>query len=176
MNFFHFNEAIENAIGYKIYCDLDGVLVDLKNGLMNQFDVDSPLSREEIDEYIKDLKNEGGNLKDFFAKLPWTKTGKNLWTYLTPYEPFILTAANHKENPDIVAGKYEWCSNHLNLPKNKIIMEKEKQKYAGPKKILIDDMSENIENWEDSGGIGILHHSAPETIHKLKKIILSKRQ
>jgi hypothetical protein len=176
MNFFHFNEAIENAIGYKIYCDLDGVLVDLKNGLMNQFDVDSPLSREEIDEYLNDLKNEDGDLKDFFANLPWTKTGKNLWNYLTPYEPFILTAANHKQNPDIVAGKYDWCSNHLNLPKNKIIMEKEKQKYAGPKKILIDDMSENIKNWEDSGGIGILHHSAPETIHKLKKIILSKRQ
>jgi hypothetical protein len=176
MNFFHFNEAIENAIGYKIYCDLDGVLVDLKKGLMNQFDVDSLLSREEIDEYLNDLKNEDGDLEDFFENLPWTKTGKNLWTYLTPYEPFILTAANHKENPDIVAGKYEWCSKHLHLLKNKIIMEKEKQKYAGPKKILIDDMSENIKNWEDSGGIGILHHSAPETIHKLKKIILSKRQ
>lgn len=173
MNFFQFNEVIENFIGFQIYCDLDGVLVDLEEGLVQKMHLHDKPTRIEILKDLSQLKKQGHDLSDLFAELPWMKDGKDLWTYLLPYEPFILTAANVETQKEICEGKKKWCSEHLQLPDDKLICEHKKEKYAGYRKILIDDWSRNIKEWEKAGGIGILHRSASETIGKLKDLIVS---
>jgi hypothetical protein len=45
-----------------------------------------------------------------------------------------------------------------------------KQKYAGENKILIDDRADNISDWKNAGGIGILHKTANQTINELKQL------
>jgi hypothetical protein len=46
----------------------------------------------------------------------------------------------------------------------------QKQLFAAPDKILIDDMEQTINEWNKGGGIGILHTSADNTIKELKKL------
>ena len=175
MNFFQLNEAIENFIGYKIYCDLDGVLVDLERGLKEEMGLHDHLSRLEILKDLHKLERDGHDLDKFFADLPWTEDGKQLWKYILPYTPTIITAASPKHDPAVVAGKYKWCKRQLELPKDRVIMEPLKEHYAGPKCILIDDWTRNIKHWETAGGIGVLHKSAADTIGQLKDIVASKQ-
>ena len=46
----------------------------------------------------------------------------------------------------------------------------DKQKYAAPNHILIDDRKSNIDQWVSRGGVGILHTSTADTIRQLKKL------
>ena len=46
----------------------------------------------------------------------------------------------------------------------------EKQKYADPNSILIDDNSGNIERWKAAGGIGIRFYNTSQTIKDLQKL------
>lgn len=171
MNFYQLNEAIENGIGYKIFCDMDGVLCDLYGALTKKFNINHHLTQKEGEKLLKKIDD----LTEFFGELPWMPDGKSLWTYITPYEPTILTAAKHQIEPEIVQGKYLWCSNNLNLPKSKVIMEVDKYKHAAPNHILVDDTPEKIEKWIDAGGIGILHKNANNSIGKIKDTFLTKK-
>ena len=49
-------------------------------------------------------------------------------------------------------------------------MQKQKQQLATSESILIDDRQINIDQWEDAGGIGILHTSTNNTISQLKEL------
>jgi hypothetical protein len=49
-----------------------------------------------------------------------------------------------------------------------------KQNYAGSNRILIDDLESNIKEWEEKGGIGILHKNAITTLKILKNILYTK--
>ena len=174
MNFYQLHEAIENFIGYDIYCDLDAVLVDLEQGLIDEMDLHDRPTRLEILKDLNQLEKQRHDLEFFFENLPWTKDGKELWEYLRPYNPTIITAVNPKSHPTVASGKYKWCQRELGIPKHRVICENKKEKYARPKAILIDDWKRNIKHWNDAGGIGILHKSASETIDQLKQLIVPK--
>ena len=65
----------------------------------------------------------------------------------------------------------EWVKENL-TPNTDVILvnKKDKQLYAGENKILIDDRTDNISDWKNAGGIGILHKTATQTINELKKL------
>jgi len=73
------------------------------------------------------------------------------------------TAAQDKEN---------WIKEHFNHGfKFKIgPYARDKYKHAKPGDILIDDSSINIDQWNEAGGIGILHTSAEKTLEELSKL------
>jgi len=50
---------------------------------------------------------------------------------------------------------------------------KEKQNYASPKAILIDDFDDNIEQFRAKGGHGIFFKNNKDALKKIKKIIES---
>lgn len=60
-------------------------------------------------------------------------------------------------------------------PKSKLNLVRavEKQKFATPNSILIDDKVENINQWKSAGGIGILatRNNIDSVIQKLKKYV-----
>jgi len=174
MNFYQLHEAIENFIGYDIYCDLDAVLVDLEQGLIDEMQLHDRPSRLEILKDLNQLKKQGHDLEIFFKNLPWMKDGKYLWDYLRPYNPTIITAVNPKTHPAVAEGKYIWCQKELGVPKNRVICEAKKEIYARPKAILIDDWIRNIKHWKEAGGIGILHSSASDSIDQMKQLIVPK--
>lgn len=164
---------IKENIQYKIYCDLDSVLVDFDSGFREISDVEVSDGWEYKKRFSKQKfwKLVGDRGLDFWTNLPWMSDGKKLWRYLRdcPYDVIVLSAPSTHDNGISKKGKIIWCRNHLG-PNVNIILEDDKFKYAGHNKILIDDLEKNIIPWKERGGIGILHTSTNDTIHQLREL------
>jgi hypothetical protein len=152
---------------YTIYCDMDGVLCDFDKRFM-EFSNGIPPSEYESkfgkSAFWELISKKGVG---FWVGIPWMPDGKQLWNYIKPYNPSLLSAPSREESSRL--GKRLWVRN--NIPGTKLILRQaeQKQEFANPNAILIDDRTSNIQQWRDKGGIGILHTSADETIEQLKK-------
>jgi cytidyltransferase-like protein len=157
---------IEKKNEYKIYCDMDGVIVDFEDGYERLTGKDIKGNHVKGDgDFWQPITDAGVK---FWAGLKWMSDGKELWSYIKPYNPEILSAPSREESSKI--GKHVWIKN--NIPGIKLILRsaERKQELAEPNAILIDDRKDNIEQWINAGGIGILHTSADDTITQLKKL------
>lgn len=176
LNFFQLFKLLENHQEFTIYCDLDGVLVDLEKGVREKLGIDRPMSRLEMMRSLAKMRrNSEQELVEFFQNLPWTEGGQELWSYITPHNPFILTGGAEEANA-IGQGKNAWVQKNLEIPASKVIHESNKSKYAGPNKILIDDYDKNIKEFIAAGGIGILHNNTNNTISQLESILSQKNE
>ena len=105
-----------------------------------------------------------GNDADFWAHLPWMPNGKELWDFIAPYEPFILTSPMQKGSE---IGKAFWIDDNLSPVPEKVFMSSEKYNWAldenGEPNILIDDWSKNTVPWAKKGGVAIQHVNANST-------------
>ena len=155
-----------------IYCDLDGVLVDLASSLGSIIGVNL-LANDNFEkyfyDYIKTLDKK--QTVEFWSNLPRTKDSKLLWDAIKEYKPFILTSCSGSVQAYI--GKINWCKKHLGIPRWRVLgvsHSNRKKYYACEHNILIDDLSMNINQWREKKGIGILHKNAQETIQQLNAI------
>jgi phosphopantetheine adenylyltransferase len=159
-----FEEDVKEKADYKVYCDMDGVLVDFEKGYKELTGEDASYNTNP-EEFWAPITKAGAA---FWIKLPWMPDGKQLWDYIKPYNPSLLSAPSREESSKI--GKFTWVKR--NMPGTKLILRsaERKQEFATPNSILIDDRADNIQRWKDAGGIGIHHTSASDTIQQLKKI------
>lgn len=162
------DQLLKNASQFVIFCDLDGVLVDLDKEF-EKFGYGTP--EECVEKYGKkafwDLIK---STEHFWLNMEWMPDGKQLWDFVKEYNPTILTTpAKDSTDPHCVEDKKKWVEREIGDVE--VIMSFNKAEHAKPNAILIDDMEKNIKPWETSGGIGILHVSAQESIKKLQKII-----
>ena len=156
----------EKVMDYKIYCDMDGVLVDFESGYEKLTGIDLKGEyRPGVEDFWKPIEQAGVK---YWASLKWMPDGKQLWGYIKQYTPELLSAPSKSESSKI--GKYVWVKN--NLPGTKLILRyaSRKKELANPESILIDDRQVNIDQWEAAGGIGILHTSTDNTIQQLQKL------
>ncbi len=158
---------------YNIYVDMDGVLCDfLKSASkVTGYDID------DFQDWGKIRKNAWSMVADegikFWSNLNWNKGGKKLWTYIAKYNPSILSAhpIAHENKQYAIAGKSKWVSDHLwDVNKVHLVRGIDKQKFATPNSILIDDYKRNVKQWISKGGIGIVHTTTENTIKQLKEI------
>lgn len=172
--------------GFKIFCDMDGVIVDYAKGA-TEFMADPQYGEKyvvngyksgygkQVGKFWRKLemvnKVDPDSAKGIWANLDWISDGKKLWSYIAGYNPVILSSPGEASRDIIVAGKEIWLNKHLGGVK--AIFEAEKWKYAkgnaGMQNILIDDTPNKLDPWIEHGGIGILHTSAGNTIKELKK-------
>ena len=156
-----------------IYCDLDGVLADFKTaaqrttGMSINKWMNIPSSKEKWAP-IKANKN-------FWSTLPWMAGGRQLWTYISKFDPHILSAyVEGSFDPNCIPGKTQWARSRLGIGSSKInlVTRKEKKLFAkrGQPAILIDDYEKNVREFTRSGGVGIHHTSTSKTISQLKKL------
>ena len=144
----------------KIFCDLDGVLVDLEAGIRKLPDGEARLS---AGSGKWKLPNHDG----FWADLPWMSDGRQLWNAIKGSKPTILTKAP-RNNPYAPGNKKSWVRKNLgDVPT--IVVTGTKSGHAEKGHILIDDMEKNISEWRARGGIGILHKNTSATLAELKK-------
>ena len=110
---------------------------------------------------------------NFWANLEWNKGGQELWSHISSYNPYILTAPMQDEDSKI--GKDMWIKKNLQPAPEKVFMSHEKYKWAtnenGMPNILIDDFTTNTIPWEDHGGIAILHTNVSDTIQELEELM-----
>jgi hypothetical protein len=161
----------ENTSGIQIYCDMDGVLCDFDVRFEHFYGV---LPREYYAEKgtkgFQDAVNEVGI--QFWSKMDWMPGGKELWSIIGKYKPYILTSPSKFEFAK--EGKKEWVMANLNPQPKKILFaqtgEKHSMMTADPKNsMLIDDYWPNLAPWKALGGIAIMHKDINKT-----KDILSK--
>lgn len=164
------NKYAASSKEFTIYVDMDGVLVDFDKGFRELSGKDPLDYMEEHGKpaFWKALQKE----PRFFLNLDWMPDGEELWNYIEPYNPTVLTTPVHsmkycKED------KKSWAEGHLGKDR-KVIFSFKKEEYATPTSILIDDRDKNIIPWNASGGIGILHISTNSTTKELKKILIKK--
>ena len=152
---------------YKLYCDLDGVLVNFEKGYVNLTGQKPPPYGIKYDAkaFWDPIAKAGA---PFWVNLEWMPDGKALWNYIKPYSPSILSAPSRDKSSG--EGKTLWMNQ--NLPGVHLILKpaSKKQELASPNSILIDDREDNIQRWKDAGGIGIRHTSTADTIKQLKKL------
>ena len=122
------NNQTKNKTTYKVYCDLDGVLVDFESAALDLFN-NTYSSAESIP--AKFLWSRVNSKPNFFTNLNWTMDGIELWERL-------LLAFKDADDDDgdgddqgrieklsILTGcpnnnsskfqKFEWCQRHLQL-------------------------------------------------------------
>ena len=187
---------------YKIYCDMDGVLCDFEKAVVESINrelasenpkhpkiaakVVADLGRNYIT--VKDIaKYSPGKSKpaakymyslvhddeDWWANLPWMPGGKELWAYISKYDPDILTSPMDKAGKtESLSGKLTWVNKNLGLDADKVNFAHDKYKFAvsedGKPNVLIDDFETKVKPFTEAGGIGILHLGAKNTIKILK--------
>ena len=151
---------------YKIYCDMDGVIVDFEDGYERLTGKNIKGNHVKGDgDFWQPITDAGAN---FWINLKWMSDGEKLWKYIKNYSPSILSAPSREKSSRI--GKEIWV--RTNIPGTELILKPapEKQLLAEPNAILIDDRKDNIQQWKDAGGIGILHTSANDTIKQLQEL------
>lgn len=152
---------------YKIYCDMDGVLVDFNKGYFE-------LTGQQLDGIHRTDTNFWDPINDagyeFWINLDWMSDGHKLWSYIEKYNPKLLSAPSRQEDSRVA--KLDWV--YKELPGVHLILRsaKHKKDFASPTSILIDDRVDNIADWVGAGGIGILHKNAKDTISQLKDLDL----
>lgn len=112
----------------------------------------------------------GNHPEEFFANLPPLPDGADeLWSFLTGSgrTVHILSAPIDRRSTaiggDAGDGKQAWISANLtpHPASVNIVPANQKHKYAvqqdGTRNVLIDDKPSNVDEWEQSGGIGVLH-------------------
>ena len=156
----------EEETQYTIYCDMDSVLVDFDRGYQELTGMTTQQA-DAIggDTFWEPLIQAGAK---WWITLNWMPDGKQLWNYIKKYTPILLSAPSKQESSRL--GKRVWVKREL--PDVKLILRpaSQKQQYASPTSILIDDREKNIDQWEAAGGIGILHTSTANTIEQLKQL------
>ncbi len=155
----------KKVMDYKIYCDMDGVLADFESGYEELTGIDLRGEFQKGDNFWDPISKAGVG---FWAGLKWMPDGQELWDYLKPFNPILLSAPSREQSSRI--GKHVWVKHKI--PGTKLILRyaSQKQELATPESILIDDRQVNIDQWEAAGGIGILHTSTANTIQQLQKL------
>ncbi len=151
---------------YKIFCDLDGVLVDFEKGYLELTGID--LKGEHIDgpRFWEPVNKKG---YDFWINLDWMRDGRELWDSIKKFNPSILSAPS--KQPDSRVAKHDWVDRELGKNVELILRSaSNKKEFAAPNHILIDDRDDNINDWNEYGGIGILHKSTKDTLNKLNDL------
>jgi hypothetical protein len=159
-----------NLNGFKLFCDLDGVLTDIEQS----FRALHPRFEKIPKRQVWDAVEQAG--VSFWEMLPWTDDGRRLWHFIEGYRPQILTAApsrSRKIFADSRKGKQLWIRRELGpeYAEQAIVCRRnEKADAAATGHILIDDYASIVTDWQRAGGIGILHTSAQQTIESLKRL------
>lgn len=169
----------------QIYCDLDETLCNFFAAADNELLKNHlPIWKDPFWDKLQ-LKNNFNkdprwlfvdNNPKFWEEIPWLPDGKELWNFIKPYSPHILSHATENSKYSY-SGKKQWIKTNLKVKTYQIHLvenRRDKKHFAinssRNSNVLIDDYPKNIDDWVSAGGIGILHISAAQTIMQLKEI------
>lgn len=157
-----------------IYLDLDGVFVDLIQGICNihELEYDDSLTIPKYSDWYKSFHKDGKYLtSEEFRKILrsydiWEHSPGYSWNY--DLFKFVKDFAMYHEADlaicstppkmalyDAHIGKLNWLAKQFGFPQSVLLVEN-KGVLGHPRAILLDDKDENIAEFTDNGGHGIL--------------------
>jgi len=158
----------------KIFLDMDQVLVDFYAGTKAILGYDwETKTGDPIEEAGRNKQIVGPT---FWQELPPMPDYMELWEFVRPYDPYILSATPCWKDPYVYVGKRAWIQRYLQIPQERIHIVNRTDKhifaYHGEEQnLLIDDRKDNVEHFIQAGGLGILHIDAVSTVSQLKNIL-----
>jgi hypothetical protein len=166
----------------KVFLDMDGVLTDFTGACEKLSEHMMLWYAADRERFWKHITAAGPG---FWSDMPWMAGGKELHGFLksSGLNPTILSALPSPDRKIAMVnarkGKIEWLKKELGAPyaNNAILcFRPEKALQSGSSRILIDDNSNNIQEWEEAGGTAILHKNADRTIRCLGKIVKEEQK
>lgn len=162
---------------YQIYCDMDGTLTDFEGRFEHFTGIIPSLYKSQavgefgekigMDRFWDVIDNQVGIR--FWRGMGWMPEGRELWDYIKPHKPKILTAPSR--HPSSREGKQMWVKENLGDFEVIFKNSESKSQLAKPNHILIDDRPEIINSWKVNNGIGILYvGDTNEVIRELNKL------
>jgi hypothetical protein len=155
-----------------IYLDMDGVIADFDKKYKELYRI-TPREAENRDEFRKffhEFINNGG-----FAELDLMPGAADGLEYLrkAPVPTQILSSTAREEYYDAISKqKLIWLQKFgITFTPNFVPGKKHKYKWATPTSIIIDDTQSVIDDWNNAGGIGILHKDWTTTLAILRMYI-----
>lgn len=159
----------------KIFIDMDGVLADFDRGVKELLNLE-PLNQEENHpELTEQLFQAIQSYPDFYWNLKPIEGAIELLNDLKEkYTIEILTGIPKPERGIVEAkdNKVKWIEKYFGkeIPVNAVLRKDKRNFVENNRCVLIDDFTENIEQWEKAGGIGILFKSANQVYEELERI------
>lgn len=154
---------------YQIYCDMDGVLTNFEKRFVDLLRKEGPkyYSKSTIAQVTRpkhfeaiEGQTEFWKFVDqyiglvFWSEMEWMPNGQQLWDFIQPYSPIILTSPSRENTSRL--GKKVWVRNHLSpAPPVEFRFGSAKADFANENAILIDDRPSNLEAFAAKGGIAI---------------------
>ncbi len=165
----------------KVFLDMDGVLTDFTGACEKLNEHMMAWYTADRERFWKHITSAGVG---FWSDMSWMAGGRKLHGFLksSGLHPTILSALPSPDRKMAMfyarKGKMEWLKKELGTPyaNNAILcFRPEKALQSGTSRILIDDNSNNICEWEEAGGTAILHKNADRTIRCLARIVKEKQ-
>jgi len=154
---------------YQIYCDMDGVLTDFETRFVTLLQQEGPkyyskatiaqVTRpkhfdklEGTEEFWKFIDQYIG--LEFWSEMEWMPNGRELWDFIQPYGPKILTSPSEDNTSRL--GKRLWVKENL-VPAPEVLFRfgEAKSDFANENAILIDDKPSNLAAFAGKGGIAL---------------------
>lgn len=161
----------------RVFCDLDGCLTDMEKRYTELFhmspaDARNNLSNKEFRKYWKFFVETSQ-----FALLDKHPTCDDLVKYLTSLPKTVVVAtlsssSGFEYHEMVQRHKLQWLKDN-NIPFAPVIVpgKRYKKGYADQNSFLIDDHPQNVQEFIDAGGHGIIHVTADETIAAIERFI-----
>ncbi len=152
---------------FKLFMDLDGVLVDFDRGVQE-------LTGKRPDElHPKRMWPQIARADGFYEHLHWMPDGRALWDEVRHLNPAVLTGLPMGTWAE--PQKRAWCTRELG-PDVPVVtcLSRHKARRAheitpdGVSPVLVDDREKLKEAWEEAGGVFILHTDAESSLQKLR--------
>ena len=154
---------------YTIYCDMDGVLTNFEKRFVDMLRKEGPkyYSKETISQVTRPKHFEAIEGPEefwkfidqyiglsFWSEMEWMPNGQELWAFIQPYQPIILTSPSRDNTSRL--GKRLWIKNHITpAPPVEFRFGSAKADFANENAILIDDRPSNLAAFAAKGGIAI---------------------
>lgn len=184
---------------YHWFWDLDGVLADFDQHMDRLWpERPSVVTNARTEHLTEDARHTKRATYDrlaacdgFYAQLPWVPGMREVWTafqqQVAPQHSWVLSAVpsfRHRPDAEVLmvrstAEKQRWVAAELAphvAPERSLIVRGSEQKirHVTPVGVLIDDRPENIADWEQHGGIGVLHESPEATLREIRRLVTAR--
>ncbi len=161
----------------KIYLDMDGVLADFSKGVQDFCGLIPDEKQDETNGKDTLMWEEVKKVEHFYDKLDPMPGAVEMFEFL--YGRFgekceILTGIPQARRgiKNAAEDKTKWVRRLLSetVVVNTVYKAEKKNFVKSENCILIDDLEQNINEWREAGGTGILHKNPAQTLEELRKL------
>jgi hypothetical protein len=146
-----------------LFLDLDGVLADFDRG------VHEVTGKRPEELSLRSMWRALARAPSFFETLALMEDADVLWHFCAPFRPTILTGL--PLGTWAPEQKRRWVARMLGADVPIITcMARDKPRWSGPGRVLVDDRASARAGWEGRGGIFVHHVSAERSIVALRRL------